>query len=140
LENPLIRKLQAFGGLSPKDERALNQLCENVREFSPHTDIIGEGARPHFVHLVLAGWAARYKIVKDTGQRQITAFLIPGDFCDLHITILKEMDHGITAVTRTKVARIPAEVMEDLPIEGHCLLDRFGGRRWSMRRYFGNGL
>jgi CRP-like cAMP-binding protein len=64
----------------------------------------------------MEGWAARYKVVPD-GSRQITAILVPGDFCDLHITILGEMDHGITALTRVKVALVPHLVMENLPVD-----------------------
>ena len=33
-------------------------------------------------------------------------FVIPGDFCDLHVTLLREMDHGIVALTPCSVARI----------------------------------
>jgi CRP-like cAMP-binding protein len=59
------------------------------------------------------GWAARYKILR-SGARQITAFLIPGDYCDLHVTILHEMDHGIVAVTPVTVACISRAEMEKL--------------------------
>jgi CRP-like cAMP-binding protein len=59
------------------------------------------------------GWAARYKLLPD-GARQITAFLIPGDFCDLHVTILGEMDHGITTLTRSRVAFVPRARIEEL--------------------------
>jgi CRP-like cAMP-binding protein len=65
------------------------------------------------VHLILEGWAARYKILPD-GRRQFTAFLIPGDFCDLHVTILKQMDHGILALTSVTVASIPHGEMNEL--------------------------
>lgn len=105
-----------MGGLSGQDQAVLNELCADIREFSPRSDIIRDGDRPKAVHLVLSGWAARYKIVKETGQRQITAFLIPGDFCDLHITILKKMDHAITSITRTIIACVPENVMEELPL------------------------
>jgi CRP-like cAMP-binding protein len=115
LENPLLKKLESIGCLSPRDRSALNDICEDVRNFPARTDIISEGDRPGFVHLVLSGWAARYKIIRGNGARQITAFLIPGDFCDLHITILKEMDHGITSITPTRVACIPEKVIESLP-------------------------
>ena len=43
------------------------------------------------------------KVIPD-GSRQITAFLLPGDLCDRHVTILGEMDHGICTITPCKVA------------------------------------
>jgi CRP-like cAMP-binding protein len=114
--NPLIRKLETVGPLSRDDKTTLDRLCGDVRKFDAHQAIIRQGDRPNFVHLVLEGWAARFKIIP-SGERQITGFLLPGDFCDLHITILKEMDHGIFAVAPTTVARIPAKAMEELPIQ-----------------------
>jgi CRP-like cAMP-binding protein len=76
-------------------------------------NVIREGERPDHVHLIVEGWAARYKLLAD-GARQITAFLIPGDFCDLHVTILGEMDHSIMTLTRAKVAYIPRSKMDVL--------------------------
>jgi CRP-like cAMP-binding protein len=109
-------KLNAAAALSDDDKRAVNDLCSRVRTIAAKQDIIGEGDKPDHVHVMMEGWAARYKIVGD-GGRQITAFLIPGDFCDLHVTILGEMDHGILALTPTKVAYVPHKVMEELPRE-----------------------
>jgi CRP-like cAMP-binding protein len=117
---PLIRKLETVGGLSDADKDTLDDLCRDVREFGARRNIIREGDRPDYVHLVISGWAARYKLVRD-GQRQITAFLLPGDFCDLHITVLGHMDHSIIALTPVRLACIPAKVMEQLPFERPAL-------------------
>jgi CRP-like cAMP-binding protein len=65
------------------------------------------------VHLILEGFAFRYKVLPD-GQRQIVAYLIPGDLCDLHVSILGEMDHGIATVTPCKVAYIPGQTIEEI--------------------------
>jgi len=110
---PLIAKLANVTTLSADDRQAIEDLCSDVRDMPVSRDIIREGDRPDHVHLVVEGWAARYKIV-GSGARQITAFLIPGDFCDLHVTILRTMDHGITALTPLKVAMIPQDKMEAL--------------------------
>ena len=40
------------------------------------------------------------------GKRSLVSFFIPGDFCDLNIYILKQMDHSIGAITALKVATI----------------------------------
>ncbi len=113
--NPLIAKLEKIARLSDDDRQALSEICRDIREVAARRDIIGEGDRPDNVHVMLSGWAARYKVLPD-GSRQITAFLIPGDFCDLHVTILKQMDHGIQALTPATVAFIPHQVMQDLPL------------------------
>jgi CRP-like cAMP-binding protein len=91
--------------LPAEDVEALIALCDDARDMSARRNIIREGDRPDHVHLMVEGWAARYKLLPD-GARQITAFLIPGDFCDLHVTILGEMDHSIATLTRARVAYI----------------------------------
>jgi hypothetical protein len=94
-----IAKLSATSKLSADDKHALGDMCRNARTVGAKRDIISDGEKPDHVHLVLEGWAARYKILSD-GSRQITAFLLPGDFCDLHVTILAQMDLWPDAVPR----------------------------------------
>jgi CRP-like cAMP-binding protein len=111
--SPLVTKLETISRLSDGDHEALAALCAQPREMGARRNVIREGERPDHVHLIVEGWAARYKLLPD-GARQITAFLIPGDFCDLHVTMLGEMDHSITTLTRAKVAYIPRSKMEAL--------------------------
>jgi CRP-like cAMP-binding protein len=112
-ESPLVAKLETRARLADEDRAALNTLYRDAREVSARRNIIREGDRPDYIHLMVEGWAARYKLLPD-GARQITAFLIPGDFCDLHVTILGEMDHSIATLTRSKVAFIPRATMDRL--------------------------
>ena len=67
--------------------------------------------------VVLEGWICRYKILP-SGTRQIMAFLMPGDACDLHIKLLAEMDHGIQAVTPAMVATVSRADMQTM-MDGH---------------------
>lgn len=106
-------KLEAFTRLSADDRAALDQVSRNVRYVDARRDLIAEGDRPHFVHLVLDGWACRYKTLPD-GKRQIVSLFVPGDFCDLNVYILKAMDHSIGAITRLKVAMIGPDEMDVL--------------------------
>ncbi|HLL30179.1 MAG TPA: Crp/Fnr family transcriptional regulator [Allosphingosinicella sp.] len=112
-DSPLVAKLETRARLAREDRDALASLYEDPRDIGARRAIIREGDRPDHVHLMVEGWAARYKLLPD-GARQITAFLIPGDFCDLHVTILGEMDHGITTLTRSKVAFISRARMDAL--------------------------
>lgn len=111
--HPLAAKLLTVADLSGDDLRALQALCADARDIPARRHIIREGDRPDRVHLVVEGWAARYKLLPD-GARQITALLLPGDFCDLHVTILGEMDHSIISLTKSKVAFIPRATIEAL--------------------------
>src|SRR3954468_20268653 len=111
--SPLVTKLESVSSLTDEDRAALASLCDEPRDMGARRNVIREGERPDHVHLMVEGWAARYKLLPD-GTRQITAFLIPGDFCDLHITILGHMDHSIATITRATVAYVPRAVMDAL--------------------------
>ena len=111
--NPWLAKLGTIIDLPEEDRAALDEICGEAREIGARRNVIREGDRPEYVHLVVEGWAARYKLLPD-GGRQITAFLIPGDFCDLHVTILGEMDHNIATITRSRIAFIPRDRMDAL--------------------------
>lgn len=104
-----IRKLENFTALSDEDKRVLEDAASDTREFGPREDIIREGDRPDHVHLMVEGWAVRYKLLPN-GTRPILAYLIPGDLCDIHVT-LYEMDHSIGTLSPCKVACIRREVI-----------------------------
>ncbi|MGI8610670.1 MAG: Crp/Fnr family transcriptional regulator [Sphingomicrobium sp.] len=63
--------------------------------------------------LLLEGWAYRYKSMVN-GGRQIMAYLLPGDLCDVQIFLFEEMDHSIGLLSDALVAKIPAAEMLDL--------------------------
>ncbi|MFN3388132.1 MAG: Crp/Fnr family transcriptional regulator [Allosphingosinicella sp.] len=113
LDSPLFNKLRTVVDLGEAERAALDAICVDAREMAPRRTIIREGDRPDHIHLIVDGWAARYKLLPD-GERQITAFLMPGDFCDLHVTILSEMDHSIATLTRARVAYVPYQAMDRL--------------------------
>ena len=109
----LTLRLQCFAKLSQDDCAALDRITRPVRDVAPRRDIVREGEKPKQVNLILDGWACRYKTLPD-GRRQIVAFFVPGDFCDLNVYILKEMDHSIGTITRVRVADIGREEMDAL--------------------------
>lgn len=110
--NPLTRKLEAFEPLSEADKRLLDEIVRRPRLVETHVDLIREGDQPSDGHLILDGFACRYKLLPN-GQRQIMAYMVPGDFCDLHIFILKAMDHTIATLAPSTVVDIPrARVLE----------------------------
>lgn len=102
----LSRKLDNFGTLSDADHVTLDKAAQGGHQIGPKQDIIREGDKPNTVHLILEGFACRYKLLPD-GSRQIVAYLIPGDFCDLHVFIMREMDHSIASLSPCTVVDIP---------------------------------
>lgn len=111
----LVTRLEAYTRLSQDDRDALAKLARNSRDVAARRDIVREGDKPRVVNLMLNGWANRYKTLPD-GRRQIVGFFIPGDFCDLNVYILKEMDHSIGAITRARVVEITRDDMDRLTL------------------------
>jgi len=112
--NPLIRKLEQFVRLSADDRTILERAAsDRVRKFAARVDIAREGDKPKEVHLILSGWACRYKQLED-GRRQVISFFLPGDLCDLNVFVLKEMDHSIGTITPVTIADLPREFFDEI--------------------------
>lgn len=124
MENRFISKLQGLGGLGPEDVAALAAATARSRSVPARHDLIREGDRPGPVFIILEGWACRYKILP-SGTRQVLAFLMPGDSCDLHIGLLAEMDHNIQSITPARFATIDRADMD-------AMMDRHRGIAHAM--------
>lgn len=122
MPNHFVKKLRNLAELNSADIAALSALTSHPREYSAKQDMIREGDRPGPVFVILHGWGCRYKILPN-GTRQIIAFLLPGDACDLHFGMLAEMDHNLQALTPCQVALIPGDRMEVL-LEEHPAIAR----------------
>src|ERR1700722_9396160 len=108
MNNPLLRKLSNFAALSEEESTAVVDSCLDVRDVGAREDVISQGDRTGGVKLLLDGFACRYKTLED-GRRQIVAYFVPGDLCDLRVFILKRMDHSIGAIAPSRVATISPE-------------------------------
>lgn len=122
MPNHFVQKLSNLAKLDSADTTVLTKLTSNPRNFAAKQDMIREGDQPGPVFVILQGWACRYKILP-SGTRQIMAFLLPGDACDLHVGMLTAMDHNLQALTACEVALIPGDRMETL-LEDHPAVAR----------------
>jgi CRP-like cAMP-binding protein len=113
--NPLVRKLMHFVPLSVGDIGALDLIMQRNEHFPAGQDIIAEGQLPRSVFVLKTGMACRYRILSD-GRRQILTFLLPGDLCDLHAFLCKEMDHSIAAVTPVQLSAVEQEELIDVAL------------------------
>ena len=113
MSNSFVQKMTRFAELSIADHSALTEATAQPRQYAAKQDLIREGDETGAVFVMLEGWACRYKILP-TGTRQITAFLMAGDACDLNIWMLDVMDHGIQAITSAQLAIVPKPTMQAL--------------------------
>ena len=117
MANRFVNKLNGLAELTAADTMALENATGRPRRYVARQDLIREGDEPGPMFVMLDGWACRYKILP-SGARQIMAFLMPGDACDLHIKLLAEMDHSIQALTTAMVATVTRAEMQAL-MDGH---------------------
>jgi len=120
MDNRFVNKLDAFGALTPEARDALSVATSRPKKYAARRDLIREGDRPGPVFVMLEGWASRYKILPN-GLRQIVAYLMPGDCCDLHIGLLAEMDHSIQTITPALVAQIDRAAMDEIVEQHVCV-------------------
>lgn len=107
----LVRKLETYGTLPGDDRAALTSIGAESRVVETGHDIALEEAQPQGFYVVVEGFACRYKLAQ-SGQRNIIAYLLPGDFCDLDL--LPRMDHSIGALSKCTVARLLPSTVQDL--------------------------
>ena len=111
--NPLILKLESLAALSKVDRVVLEQISAGPQHVAAGTDLISVGDKPDGVYLIMDGIACRYT-TRANGARQIMAFLIPGDYCDLDVALLNRMDHSIGTLSACKIVRIDLATILDL--------------------------
>jgi CRP-like cAMP-binding protein len=129
MRNPVVVKLEHFTRLSAEDKAALDRIASaRPHRINPREDIVQEGQQPNCAHIILKGWAYRYKQLED-GRRQIVGFLLPGDLCDNNIFVLKEMDHSMAALTSVTLAQVSRQVIDDLMLRHPRLTQAFS---WEM--------
>lgn len=98
-----IRKLEYFAPLSREEKDALLDASAVTRRYDAHDDLVQEGEPTDGVKIILQGLACRYKVLPD-GRRQIVAYLVPGDICDVRPALLRRMDHSIGTLCPVEAA------------------------------------
>ena len=72
-----------------------------------------QGDVPRAGHLMLKGYACRYRLLTD-GRRQITAILVVGDLCDMDAVMRGRADCGVATLTPCVLGEIPADQVNDV--------------------------
>lgn len=118
----LVDKLSLRDRLNPEEIEALRAVLDAPKTVSAGSDIVHEHTRPLHSTLLISGFSARYSTLED-GARQITEINVSGDFIDLHSLLMKQMDHGVVALTDCVIAEAPHSGLTDIT-ERHPHLGR----------------
>ncbi|KPP92202.1 Crp/Fnr family transcriptional regulator [Erythrobacter sp. HL-111] len=110
----LLSTIERYADLTPEEREAVEALRQAplVRVPARQTTL-SEGDTPGVVRLLAQGWAYRFKDLPD-GRRQIVGLLLPGDFFDLGVRVVDEMDHSVAALTPITYYAILPETLERL--------------------------
>ena len=111
--NPLLTRLRRSRTVGEAELAALGNLLAAPRLLGARSDLLEEGARTARLHVLLDGWACRFRILAD-GSRQITAVLLPGDVCDLDGLYLGRSGHAVGTLTPCKVASLDRSALRTL--------------------------
>lgn len=105
-------KLRGFGELEGGSEAWLaEEVQRNVRSLPPRVDVLSQGEGTGALHVLIEGWAIRYKTLED-GRRQILAVLLPGDMFDINGHLAKSMDHSIATLTSARLALLGDDFLD----------------------------
>lgn len=76
-----VRRLNALYPLQGHEAAAIAALVHETTPVPPHYEIFPEGKPAREAIVLLSGLACHYRAL-DTARRQMTGFVVPGDFCD----------------------------------------------------------
>lgn len=122
MTNALVEKLSRRDVIDPIEEAALGSVLGPAIRVPAGRDIVSEHVRVDQSTLIMSGFTARYTTLAN-GRRQITEINIIGDFIDLHSLLMKQMDHGIVALTDCVIVHASHVDLRDL-IDRHGHLAR----------------
>ncbi|HYD67505.1 Crp/Fnr family transcriptional regulator [Azospirillum sp.] len=109
-----VRILTVCAALEPEELRRLADIAQNARIEAGQT-LFGEGDAADTLYNVTSGTVKLFKLLPD-GRRQITGFLMPGDF--LGLAVNDHYAYTAETVTTCSLCRFPRRKVE-------ALLDEF---------------
>ena len=109
----LLKRLAWCDRLSEVQQAQIVEAISNVQTFGPREIIVPAEVPVDFSSVILEGLSSREKILK-SGARQITAFHLAGDFCDLHTYVLKTLPDSVVAMSACKVAIVPHSQLDKI--------------------------
>ena len=119
-----LRRRSSFRELSAKEVAFLERFKKGEAVVAPGATILLEGTASPHLYTILDGWAMRHKTLED-GRRQVLNFALPGDLVGLQSAVMGEMQHTVTALTRTVVCRFRRDrvwsVFRDHPALGFAI-------------------
>lgn len=116
-----VNRLLLRSRLSEEEQAAILALPTRQEEVLAGDDLVVPGEKTGHSCLIAAGLMSRFDTMRD-GRRQIVAFYLPGDMCDLHSVAVPTSGWGLEALTRSTVLLIPHEALRELVADPNLAL------------------
>ena len=105
--SPALNRLSRLAPLDPVAVTALTEAMSRPQQLRPRRDLVVEGRDIAGPQWILAGWAARVRILPD-GRRQFMSFYLPGDLIGATHQARPIAPATVIALTETVVCPAPA--------------------------------
>ncbi|WP_454887596.1 Crp/Fnr family transcriptional regulator [Sphingomonas oryzagri] len=99
--------------LSAQERGDLEMAVSPARSAAVGDALVDEGQKSGELHILLEGWACRYKSFPD-GRRQVTGLLLAGDVCNLDALFFETPDYGVRMLTEGTLFSLPRARAETL--------------------------
>lgn len=123
--SPFLARLRRLTQLGEQELALIERACGPARQVRAKAEILHEGEHPGRLHVLLDGWACRFKLLPD-GRRQIAGLVLPGDVCDLDGLYAQKSDYGVATLTACTVVSIDREVLRDLAAQHAAISQAIG--------------
>jgi CRP-like cAMP-binding protein len=125
----LSKKLSGFTRLAQSDQDALTKLSnQRIRTLGPRRNFVEQGETQTVAYLIQQGWARGYTNLGN-GDRQVTAFFLPGDVCHLDLLLPSRMNYSVGSITDLVISEVTPAAFETLAASHPELARAF---RWEM--------
>lgn len=99
----VMARMNHHRDVSEAEETRVRTMLSPVRVADANVELLTEGQEHDHAYVLLSGWACRYKMLMD-GRRQITGFVLPGDFAGLRSSIAQQAGDTILTLTTCRYA------------------------------------
>ncbi len=96
--HPLITRLRSYVLLNDAEIASLQSVFERRLSIGKKRDVILEGYESHKLHVVVSGFAARYKLLAN-GKRQVLSIILPGDIIGMPSAFFRSSRYSVTTLS-----------------------------------------
>ncbi|MDT0576869.1 Crp/Fnr family transcriptional regulator [Croceicoccus sp. F390] len=111
-DNLFVQRMAPLLGLDGQAQARLASLCGSVQLLDADREFVHAHEPVEHVHILLEGWACRYKILADD-RRQMTVLLLPGDICDLDRLYVAMGSRVVITLTACKIASVSRDMLRN---------------------------